>query len=274
MAGARVRRGWLACGAAGGAAASVLLSPARCSRPHGVDGKRVPLPRNVAMTCGSDCGGLQGLRILEMQEGRAVVDFQAARGFFECYHRCIAGRKALKVARGQVVVESVLDVEGIGPGVSPWWVLANAQELQGRSAVWRVVLATATAEDAVDVYEAKVPGRVVAQPAGAPAALPGQQDGVRRSGFADFNRPSDGTEGFEAVFVPDSASVSLAVSKPAAVDARALAWRAHQRGTPTARVTLRTGQEDQRDRTLTDGVLTDDPVEAALVKAQRGAGLL
>ena len=222
------------------------------------------------MTCGSDCGGLQGLRILEMQEGRAVVDFQAARGFFECYHRCIAGRKALKVARGQVVVESVLDVEGVGPGVSPWWVLANAQELQGRSAVWRVVLATATAEDAGDVYEAKVPGRVVAQPAGAPAAL--GRHGVRRSGFADFNRPSDGTEGFEAVFVPDSASVSLAVSKPAAVDARALAWRAHQRGAPTARVTVRVGQEDEG--TLTDGVLTDDPVEAALVKAQRGAGLL
>ena len=47
----------------------------------------------------------------------------------------------------------------------------------------------------------------------------------------------------------------------------------YQRGTPTARVTLRTGQEDN-DGTLTDGVLTDDPVEAALVKAQRGAGLL
>ena len=63
-----------------------------------VDGKAVSLPRYVSMTCGANCGGLSNLRIVDMEEGRANVDFQAARGFFECYHRCIASRKAMAVS--------------------------------------------------------------------------------------------------------------------------------------------------------------------------------
>eukprot|EP01043_Picozoa_sp_COSAG02_P065795 COSAG02_NODE_10034_length_2042_cov_1.544004_1_plen_104_part_10 len=70
-----------------------------------VDGKAVPLPRNVSMTCGANCGGLSKLRIVDMEEGRANVDFEAARGFFECYHRCIASRKAVAVSERAVTVE-------------------------------------------------------------------------------------------------------------------------------------------------------------------------
>ena len=63
------------------------------------------------------------------------------------------------VKQGTTVEESVLDVEGVGPGVSAWWVQAHATELTGRRAVWRVLLATAaSSRTAVQVYEAKVPG--------------------------------------------------------------------------------------------------------------------
>ena len=44
------------------------------------DGKTVPLPRNVSMTCGANCGGLSELKIIDMEEGRANVDFRAAKG--------------------------------------------------------------------------------------------------------------------------------------------------------------------------------------------------
>ena len=178
------------------------------------DGKAVPLPRNVSMTCGADCGGLSELRIVDMEEGRATVDFRAAKGFFECYHRCIASRKALVVAHGTTVEESVLDVEGVGPGVSARWVQAHATELAGRRAVWRVLLATAAADrSSVAVYEAKVPGTIVpdSSAAAASANATANASGFVSSGFASFNRPTDGTEGFEQVFVPDTSGGGGAV---------------------------------------------------------------
>ena len=248
-----------------------------------VDGKTVPLPRNVSMTCGANCGGLSKLRIIDMEEGRANVDFEAARGFFACYHRCIASRKAVAVAeRAATVEESVLDVEGVGPGVSPWWVTENARELQGRRAVWRVVLATArrrgdsAGDTEVEVHEAKVPGRIVTSSLGARSASHSRGE----SGFAAFNRPTDGSDGFEAVFAPDNgdgrALVDLSGSS-ISIDARALAWEQHGRsescsnagvtGAVIVRVSAQQGGEIVS--VSADGVATDDPVEAALVRMQQ-----
>lgn len=251
-----------------------------------VDGKAVPLPRNVSMTCGANCGGLSNLRIVDMEEGRANVDFEAARGFFECYHRCIASRKAVAVSeRGATVEESVLDVEGVGPGVSPWWVTENAPELQGRRAVWRVLLATARRRGALDsgdteveVYEAKVPGRIVASNRGATSTSHSRGE----SGFAAFNRPTDGSDGFESVFAPDNGDGRALADRSGStisIDARALAWELRGRskstgggnegltGTVVVRVSAQQGGEVVSVNA--DGVATDDPVEAALVRMQQ-----
>jgi hypothetical protein len=248
---------------------------ARGSAANTVDGKAVPLPRNVSMTCGANCGGLSNLRIVDMEEGRATVDFQAARGFFECYHRCIASRKAVAVAdRGATVEESVLDVEGVGPGVSAWWVTENAGELQGRRAVWRVLLAKARArggggETEVEVYEAKVPGRIVADPNSRPA---GHVSGI--SGFAAFNRPTDGSDGFETVFSPDAANgrtLADSGSGSGSIDARAMAWEQHDQSGGSSAVIVRVSaqQGGEVESANANGVATDDPVEAALVKMQQ-----
>eukprot|EP01043_Picozoa_sp_COSAG02_P065796 COSAG02_NODE_10034_length_2042_cov_1.544004_2_plen_191_part_00 len=182
------------------------------------------------------------------------------------------------------VEESVLDVEGVGPGVSPWWVTENARELQGRRAVWRVLLATARRRGAsagdteVEVHEAKVPGRIVASNLGTRSASHSRGE----SGFAAFNRPTDGSDGFEAVFAPDNgdgrALADLSGSS-ISIDARALAWELRGRsessgggnagatGTVIVRVSAQQGGEVVS--VSADGVATDDPVEAALVRMQQ-----
>lgn len=247
-----------------------------------VDGKAVPLPRTVSMTCGANCGGLSNLHIVQMEEGRATVDFEAARGFFECYHRCIASRKAVAVsARGATVEESVLDVEGVGPGVSPWWVTENARELAGRRAVWRVLLATAQHRGAsagdmeVEIYEAKVPGRIVASNLSAKSAGHGSGE----SGFAANNRPTDGSDGFESVFVPDGGNGHTldGGGSNRSTDARALAWetlnhgrgREGSSGKQGAGAAVAVRVSGQAVFVSADTVATDDPVEAALVKMQQ-----
>jgi hypothetical protein len=231
--------GWAAASAASPAvvacaalAALVGGSGCSCACDAGVvvDGKVVPVGRNAVMGCGTRCGGLGEMQILEMEEGRAVVDFRAAKGFFQCYHRCVAAHKASKAGAGRLVEESILDVEGIGPGVSPYWVQEHAAELSGRTAVWRVLLAELPAESSADivVYEGRVTGRIVPLPHGTAAPK-------RDSGFAMFNRPDDGSEGFEAVFVAEGDSDPLSSCITPVTDARAKARAAVREKKPSHR---------------------------------------
>jgi hypothetical protein len=275
--------GWAAASAASPAvvacaalAALVGGSGCSCACDAGVvvDGKVVPVGRNAVMGCGTRCGGLGEMQILEMEEGRAVVDFRAAKGFFQCYHRCVAAHKASKAGAGRLVEESILDVEGIGPGVSPYWVQEHAAELSGRTAVWRVLLAELPAESSADivVYEGRVTGRIVPLPHGTAAPK-------RDSGFAMFNRPDDGSEGFEAVFVAEGDSDPLSSCITPVTDARAKARAQRSSMQPCLRVpidapelaaqlpvSMAGGGEGGRAVT----VATEDPIEAALVQMQRG----
>lgn len=275
--------------ALGGSAVAVaalhppIASPAAL-RPGARDGKTIRVDRNVVMACSGDCGGMSDLNILRMEEGSVTVDFVTAKGFFQCYHRCISRRKAVKAVSakgvGQLVEESVMDVEGIGPGVSPWWVEENAWELQGRAAVWRVVLAEVVtsaggggSQDIV-LFEGRVTGRIT--PVEGTRPDPSSSTGSPRSGFASFNRPDDGTEGFESVFVPDggdSAGVGLSLAQRMGpeTDARQLAYAAYDSGTPSQRVPADSKQmrflaavDNQGGRL--GGAVSDDPVEDALVR--------
>ena len=272
---ARLQQGepeFSAASVAGGGASSIATT----RRPSAANGKTIKVDRNVVMTCGNICGGLTDVKIVKMEEADVRVDFVAARGFFRCYHRCIARRKATKVTGQKLVEESIIDVEGVGPGVSPRWVEAKASELRGRVAIWRVILTQVVPSSQSDggedivLFEGNVSGKIV--PPSTSLATAAVVSGL--SGFADFNRPGDGTEGFERVFVPDSQRVSLAEYLGPSVDARHLAYAAYTSGQPSMRM-----RTDSAEATLLAeidskhgrGQLSDDPVEDML--AQMSAGL-
>ena len=57
----------------------VRPAAAQCETPT-VSGRRIQVNRNTAMGCSHKCGGMQALQIIEMEVGKAVVDFTVVPG--------------------------------------------------------------------------------------------------------------------------------------------------------------------------------------------------
>ena len=121
-------------------------------------------------------------------------------------------------------------------------------------------------------------GRIVASNPGATSTSHSRGE----SGFAAFNRPTDGSDGFESVFAPDNGNgraLSECSSSSVSIDARASAWELHghsksndsvrQGATGAVIVRVSAQQGGEVVSVNADGVATDDPVEAALVRMQQ-----
>jgi XTP/dITP diphosphohydrolase len=105
--------------------------------------------------------------------------------------------KASQVGEHVIVDDSSLDIEGAEVGIDVKWVLHHLPEFAGRKARWVVLLAYREGEW-IYVFEGQVHGKIV-PPRG-------------KDGF-----------GFDPVFLPDGAEMTLAQEKPDAVNARAKA---------------------------------------------------
>lgn len=107
----------------------------------------------------------------------------------------VAVHKATQVAENILIDDTSLDVEGANIGVNLKSMINRLTDYVGRQATWRVTLAYRIA-DIVVLYQGVVKGKLVAP---------------------------QGGEGFEAVFLPDGATETLAQNKPDEFNARALA---------------------------------------------------
>lgn len=107
-----------------------------------------------------------------------------------------------------VIEDTSLDIEGADVGVNIRWLLDHLTDFVGHKAQWKVLLAYRV-EDKVFVYQGIIQG-VIVPPAG-------------NGGF-----------GFDPVFLPEGADVTLAKSKPDSVNARALAVEALIKNHPIA----------------------------------------
>jgi XTP/dITP diphosphohydrolase len=116
--------------------------------------------------------------------------------------------KASHIGNNVLVEDTSLDVEGADIGVNVKWLLQHLQDLKGRRAVWRVLLAFRQ-DDIVLVYEGKIKGEI-----------------TDKAGNSEF--------GFDPFFLPEGRSKTLAQEKPEVVNARALAVDALFRGLPLA----------------------------------------
>lgn len=116
--------------------------------------------------------------------------------------------KASKVGTDILVEDTSLDVEGADIGINIKWLLDNLKNLQGKKAVWRVLLGFRRG-DLVYVYEGKVKGKI-----------------VNKTGSSAF--------GFDPFFIPEGRKKTLAQEKPDSVNARALAVEALFKGSPIA----------------------------------------
>ncbi len=118
--------------------------------------------------------------------------------------------KASQLGEGVLVEDTSLDVEGAEVGIDVKWLLHHLREFEGRRAHWRVLLAYREG-DWVFVYEGCVDGTIVP------------------------NRGKEGF-GFDPVFLPVGAELTLAQEKPDEVNARAKAVEALLQGKPVARL--------------------------------------
>lgn len=112
----------------------------------------------------------------------------------------VAVHKATQVEEGVLVEDTSLEVEDAEVGIQVRSLLDRLGDYAGNKAVWRTLLAFRQG-DLVYVYEGRVDGTIV----------PPRGEG----GF-----------GFDPVFLPDGAELTLAESKPDAFNARAKAVEA------------------------------------------------
>lgn len=119
----------------------------------------------------------------------------------------VAIHKASQLGDGILIEDTSLDIEGADVGINVKWLLENLSKLEGRKALWRVLLAYQK-DHLIHVYEGTISGTI-----------------VRPRGHHGF--------GFDPVFLPDDSNHTLAESKPDIVNARAKAVEALLTGIPT-----------------------------------------
>ncbi len=122
----------------------------------------------------------------------------------------VAVHKAAQVEEGVLVEDTSLEVEDAEVGIQVRSLLDRLEDYAGNKAVWRTLLAYRQG-DLVYVYEGRVDGTIV-HPRG-------------EEGF-----------GFDPVFLPDGAELTLAQSKPDAFNARAKAVEALMQNNPHAKM--------------------------------------
>lgn len=111
--------------------------------------------------------------------------------------------KASQMGPGVLVEDTSLDVDGEDVGTNVKWLLASLDRYVGKKARVRVLLGVLD-EGVVYVYRGEVPGTLV---------------------------PARGTNfGFDPIFLPDGASLTLGEDKPDRYNARALAVAALKAG--------------------------------------------
>lgn len=115
--------------------------------------------------------------------------------------------KATSVGPKVIVEDTSFDVEGADIGVNVRWFMGQVGSFVGRKAVFRVLLGVLEDDGKVYIYKGEVHGKIV------PPA-----------GEARF--------GFDAVFMPNGASKTLAEDKPNKYNARALAVSNFKRSMP------------------------------------------
>ena len=116
----------------------------------------------------------------------------------------VVAHKASQLGEKVVVEDTSLEVEGAGVGIHVKYLLDHLPKYAGRKAVWTVLLAYRDGEE-VYIYRGEVKGTIV-EPRGA-------------GGF-----------GFDPVFLPEGATLTLAESKPNSYNARAKAVEALVKG--------------------------------------------
>jgi len=112
----------------------------------------------------------------------------------------VVAHKASQLGEDILVEDTSLDIEGASVGVNIRWLLDHLNEYEGRKAEWVVLLAFCR-DNQIFIYKGSVSGTIVT-PRGT-------------TGF-----------GFDAVFLPDGATRTLAECKPDAFNARAKAVKA------------------------------------------------
>lgn len=105
--------------------------------------------------------------------------------------------KASHIGSRILVEDTSLDVDGIDIGINIKWLLDHLRDLEGKTAVWRVLIAFREG-DLVYVYEGKVKGKIT-------------------------DKLGDSTFGFDSFFLPEGRKKTLAQDKSDSVNARALA---------------------------------------------------
>jgi len=114
--------------------------------------------------------------------------------------------KASQIGEQILVEDTSLEIDGADVGVNLKWMTNRLTEHIGKKAKWIVLLAYRV-EDIVVIHQGMIPGKIVS--------------------------PQGGTD-FEAVFLPDGASETLAQSKPDCFNARAVAVQSLLEAPPAA----------------------------------------
>lgn len=112
----------------------------------------------------------------------------------------VVAHKASQLEEFVLVEDSSLEVEGAAVGIHVRWLLEHLEEYIGHKALWTVLLAYRQGKEVL-IYKGEVQGKIV------------QARGTQ--GF-----------GFDPVFLPLGATLTLAEAKPDAVNARAKAVEA------------------------------------------------
>lgn len=112
----------------------------------------------------------------------------------------VVAHKASQLGENIVVEDTSLDIEGVSVGINVRWLLDHLPEYEGRKAEWLVLLAFRQGAQ-IFIYKGSVSGTIVSS-----------------KGSAGF--------GFDAVFLPDGSTATLAESKPDQFNARAKAVEA------------------------------------------------
>jgi XTP/dITP diphosphohydrolase len=107
----------------------------------------------------------------------------------------VIAHKASQLGERVIVDDTALDVEGASIGINVKWLLAHLSDYVGHKAMWTVLLAYRQGHEVL-IYKGTIEGTIV---------LPRGKNGF----------------GFDPVFQPEGAMMTLAESKPDAVNARA-----------------------------------------------------
>jgi XTP/dITP diphosphohydrolase len=118
----------------------------------------------------------------------------------------VAVHKAGQLGEGILVDDTSLHVSGASVGVNVRWLLSHLTDYTGAQAEWTVLLAHRQGNE-VFVYKGSVSGTIVAPRCASP------------KGF-----------GFDPIFLPEGAELTLAESKPDCYSARAKAVEAFVKG--------------------------------------------